>query len=121
MKLIILDRDGVINEDSDEYIKSPEEFVPIPGSVDAIARLCHAGYTVIVATNQSGLARGYFDMEALQKIHEKMNRLLAAAGGRISAIFFCPPGPELRQNVNWNSLSGIFNLAVTVNMACIHG
>ncbi len=94
MKLIILDRDGVINEDSDEYIKSPEEFVPISGSLEAIARLCHAGYTVVVATNQSGVGRKYFDMETLQKIHAKMNRLLAAAGGRVSAIYFCPHTPD---------------------------
>ena len=68
MKLIILDRDGVINEDSDDYIKSPEEFIPIPGSLEAIARLNHAGYTVLVVTNQSGIARGYYDIDALNRI-----------------------------------------------------
>jgi D-glycero-D-manno-heptose 1,7-bisphosphate phosphatase len=94
MKLIVLDRDGVINHDSDNYIKSPEEFIPLAGSIDAIARLCHAGYTVVVATNQSGIARKLFDMATLQKMHDKLNRLLAAAGGRIEAIFFCPHGPD---------------------------
>lgn len=94
MKLIILDRDGVINRDSDEYIKSPEEFIPIAGSLDAITRLCHAGYTVVVATNQSGIARKLFDMTTLQKMHDKLHRLLTAAGGRIEAIFFCPHGPD---------------------------
>lgn len=94
MKLIILDRDGVINEDSDEYIKSPEEFIPIPGSLEAIARLNHAGYMVLVATNQSGIARGYFSMDTLTQIHDKLKRLLNAYGGRIDGIFFCPHGPE---------------------------
>jgi D-glycero-D-manno-heptose 1,7-bisphosphate phosphatase len=94
MKLIILDRDGVINEDSDAYIKSPEEWIPIPGSLEAIARLTRAGYRVAVATNQSGLARGLFDMDTLQRIHDKMRRAVAAAGGEIAAIFFCPHGPD---------------------------
>ena len=94
MKLIILDRDGVINEDSDAYIKSPEEWRPIPGSLEAIARLNRAGYRVVVASNQSGLARGLFDMDALLAIHEKLHRSLAAAGGAVDAIFFCPHGPD---------------------------
>lgn len=94
MKLIILDRDGVINEDSDEYIKSPDEWVPIPGSLEAIARLNRAGYRVVVASNQSGLARGLFSYDDLSRIHEKLHRLLAKVGGRIEAIFFCPHGPE---------------------------
>lgn len=94
MKLIILDRDGVINEDSDDYIKSPEEWVPIPGSLEAIARLTRAGYRIAVATNQSGLARGLFDRDALQRIHDKMRGAVAAAGGEIAAIFFCPHGPD---------------------------
>jgi D-glycero-D-manno-heptose 1,7-bisphosphate phosphatase len=94
MKLIILDRDGVINEDSDEYIKSPEEFIPIPGSLEAITRLNHAGYMVLVATNQSGIARGLFSMETLNQIHDKLKQLLNAYGGRIDGIFFCPHGPE---------------------------
>lgn len=90
MKLIILDRDGVINQDSDQFIKSPDEWRPIPGSLDAIARLCQLGYRVIVATNQSGIGRGLFGMDTLNAIHDKMNKAVAQAGGRIDAIFFCP-------------------------------
>lgn len=96
MKLIILDRDGVINEDSDDYIKSPEEWVPIPGSLEAIARLNQAGYRIVVATNQSGLGRGLFDIETLNRIHAKMHRRLAAVGGTIDAIFYCPHTPDDR-------------------------
>ncbi len=89
-KLIVLDRDGVINYDSDEFIKSPDEWIPIPGSLEAIARLSHAGYRVVVATNQSGIGRGLFDISTLNAIHNKMHRALAVAGGRIDAVFFCP-------------------------------
>ena len=89
MKLIILDRDGVINYDSEHYIKSPEEWVPIPGSLEAIARLTHAGYHVVVATNQSGVGHGLFDMETLHYIHRKMHHLTFEAGGFIEAITFC--------------------------------
>lgn len=89
-KLIVLDRDGVINYDSDLFIKTPEEWRPIPGSVEAIARLNHAGYRVVVATNQSGIGRGHFDMRMLNSIHEKMYKALAQAGGRLDAVFFCP-------------------------------
>jgi len=94
MKLIILDRDGVINEDSDEYIKSPDEFIPIAGSLEAIARLNQAGYMVMVATNQSGLARGLFTIDDLNNMHDKLKRLLSAFGGRINGIMFCPHGPD---------------------------
>jgi len=90
MKLVILDRDGVINHDSDEFIKSPEEWKPIPGSLEAIARLNQAGYRVVVATNQSGIGRGLLDMGTLNAIHEKLNKALAPLGGRIDAFFFCP-------------------------------
>jgi D-glycero-D-manno-heptose 1,7-bisphosphate phosphatase len=90
MKLVILDRDGVINFDSDLYIKSPEEWKPIPGSLDAIAKLNQWGYRVVVATNQSGIGRGLFEMDTLNAIHEKMMKAVAQAGGRIDAIFFCP-------------------------------
>jgi D-glycero-D-manno-heptose 1,7-bisphosphate phosphatase len=93
MKLVILDRDGTINEDRDDYVKSPDEWVPVPGSLEAIARLNHAGWHTVVATNQSGLARGLFDMATLNAIHERMNRELALLGGRIDAVFFCPHGP----------------------------
>ena len=96
MKLVILDRDGVINFDSDAYIKSPDEWSPIPGSLEAIARLTRAGYSVVVASNQSGLARGLFDQATLEHIHDKMRAAVAAAGGRIEAIFYCPHGPEDR-------------------------
>jgi D-glycero-D-manno-heptose 1,7-bisphosphate phosphatase len=89
-KLIILDRDGVINYDSDEFIKSPDEWIPIPGSLEAIARLNQAGYRVVVATNQSGIARGYFDMVTLNAIHQKLHRLALAVGADIDAVFFCP-------------------------------
>ena len=94
MKVIVLDRDGVINHDSDAYIKSPEEWIPIDGSLDAIARLNHSGYTVAVASNQSGLARGYFDIEALAAMHKKMDDMLTKIGGRVDAIFYCPHGPD---------------------------
>ncbi|OQW93685.1 MAG: D-glycero-beta-D-manno-heptose-1,7-bisphosphate 7-phosphatase, partial [Beggiatoa sp. IS2] len=90
MQLIILDRDGVINHDSDEYIKSPEEWKPIAGSLEAIARLNQAGYRVVIATNQSGLTRGLFTLDDLHEIHSKMLKQLADAGGAIEAIFFCP-------------------------------
>lgn len=90
MKLAILDRDGVINFDSDQFIKSPEEWRPIPGSLDAIARLNQAGFHVVIATNQSGLGRGLFDMATLNAMHAKLQRVLTQAGGRIDAIFYCP-------------------------------
>ena len=90
MKLIILDRDGVINHDSDQFIKSPEEWRPIAGSPEAIARLNQWGYRVVVATNQSGVGRGLFEMDTLNAIHDKMLRTVAQAGGKIDAIFFCP-------------------------------
>ena len=94
MKLIILDRDGVINQDSDAYIKSPEEWRPIPGSLEAIARLNHAGYRVVIATNQSGIARGLFGMEQLNAIHQRLHGELARLGGQLDGIYFCPHGPE---------------------------
>jgi D-glycero-D-manno-heptose 1,7-bisphosphate phosphatase len=90
MKLVILDRDGVINFDSPQFIKSPDEWKPIPGSLAAIARLNQADYRVVVATNQSGIGRGLFDMDTLNAIHEKMLKALAEVGGHIDAIFFCP-------------------------------
>ncbi len=94
MKLIILDRDGVINQDSDAFVKSPDEWIPIPGSLEAIGRLSHAGWRVVVASNQSGIARGLFSMETLGAIHTRMRQAVAEAGGRIDAIFFCPHGPD---------------------------
>jgi D-glycero-D-manno-heptose 1,7-bisphosphate phosphatase len=94
MKLVILDRDGVINYDSDAYIRSPEEWRPIPGSLEAIARLTQSGWHVVVATNQSGIGRGLFEMATLNAIHDRMHRAVAQAGGRIDAVFFCPHAPE---------------------------
>jgi len=96
MKLLILDRDGVINKDSDQYIKSPDEWRPLPGSIEAIALLTQAGYRIVVATNQSGIARGLFDMATLNAIHNKMHKTVNQAGGRIEAVFFCPDTDESR-------------------------
>ncbi len=93
-QLLILDRDGVINEDSVEYVKSLDEWVPIRGSIEAIARLSRAGYTIAVATNQSGLARGLFDEETLLAMHHRLFELVAEHGGTLDAIFYCPHGPE---------------------------
>jgi D-glycero-D-manno-heptose 1,7-bisphosphate phosphatase len=94
MSYIILDRDGVINYDSEAYIKSPDEWIPIPHSLKAIADLNRAGFKVIVATNQSGVARGYYDLETLDKIHHKFKIALASEGGEIQDIFFCPHHPD---------------------------
>ena len=94
MRLLILDRDGVINEESESFIKSPEEWIPIPGSLEAIARASRAGCRVIVASNQSGIGRGLYSMDALNQINQKMLREVAAVGGHIEAVFFCPHTPE---------------------------
>ncbi len=91
--LVILDRDGVINRDSPEFVKSPDEWQPLPGSIEAIAALSKAGFTVAVASNQSGLARGLFDRNALRAMHRKLRRLVAARGGRVDRIVVCPHGP----------------------------
>lgn len=93
MKLIILDRDGTINVESDDFIKTPEEWLPLPGALEAIARLNHAGWHTIIASNQSGLGRGLFDVAALNAIHAKMHKLLGAVGGRMDAVFYCPHTP----------------------------
>lgn len=94
MKLVILDRDGTINEDRSDYVKSPDEWIPLPGALEAIARLSHAGWHVVVASNQSGLGRGLFDVSTLNAMHAKMHRLLAGLGGRLDAIFYCPHAPD---------------------------
>lgn len=94
MRLIILDRDGVINVDSPNYIRSPEEWIPLPGSLEAIGRLTREGWTVAVATNQSGVGRGYYDEETLAAMHAKMERGAAEHGGRIDHIAYCPHTPE---------------------------
>lgn len=92
--LVILDRDGVINEDSAAFIKSLEEWRPLPGSIDAIARLSKHGYSVVVATNQSGLGRGLFTLDDLEAMHQRMDELVEDAGGEVAGIFYCPHTPE---------------------------
>lgn len=94
MKWIILDRDGVINFDSDQYIKSVDEWNPIPGSIEAIADLCTAGFSVAIATNQSGISRGLFSLDNLEDMHTKLNALVEAAGGQIAGVFYCPHLPD---------------------------
>ncbi|HXZ54472.1 MAG TPA: D-glycero-beta-D-manno-heptose 1,7-bisphosphate 7-phosphatase [Burkholderiales bacterium] len=94
MKLVVLDRDGVINYDSDKFVKNSDEWRPIPGSLEAIARLTHSGWRVVVATNQSGIGRGLLDMATLNAIHAKMHRAVNQAGGRIEAVFYCPDTDE---------------------------
>ena len=94
MKLIILDRDGVINHDSADYIKSADEWVPIDGSIEAIARLHKAGFTVVIATNQAGLAKGKFDLDDLEAMHEKLTQLVEDQGAELGAIFYCPHHPD---------------------------
>ncbi len=106
-KWLILDRDGVINYDSDAFIKSPEEWQPLPGSLEAIARLNAAGYRIIVISNQSGLARGLFDLGTLKAIHQKFQALLAKQNGRIEHIYFCPHGPHDHCNCR-KPLPGMF-------------
>ena len=93
-RMVILDRDGVINQDSEDYIKSPDEWVALPGSIEAINRLKKAGYLVTIASNQSGISRGLFSEEDLKKIHDKMEAQLAARGTKIDGIFYCPHGPR---------------------------
>ncbi|HEY8219664.1 MAG TPA: D-glycero-beta-D-manno-heptose 1,7-bisphosphate 7-phosphatase [Methylobacter sp.] len=93
-RYVLLDRDGVINHDSDDFIKSPEQWLPIEGSLEAIALLNEHGYKVVVITNQSGLARGLLDAATLEKIHAKMQRMAEEKGGKIDAIYFCPHGPD---------------------------
>ena len=106
-KLVILDRDGTINHDRDDYVKSADEWQPLPGALEAIARLNHAGWHVVVASNQSGLGRGLFDVASLNAMHAKMHKLLAAAGGRIDAVFYCPHSPEETCNCR-KPLPGLF-------------
>ncbi len=93
-RYVILDRDGTINVDSEDFIKSPEEWLPLSGSLEAIAEFTRHGYRVIVITNQSGIARGLFDLATLEAMHDKMRQMSLAAGGRIEAVYFCPHGPD---------------------------
>jgi D-glycero-D-manno-heptose 1,7-bisphosphate phosphatase len=93
-KLIILGRDGILNKYREDHVKAPTEWVPIPGALDAVARLNHAGWHVVVATNQAGIGRGMIDMASVNAIHAHMNQMLLAQGGRLDAVFFCPHTPE---------------------------
>ncbi|MCL7941434.1 D-glycero-beta-D-manno-heptose 1,7-bisphosphate 7-phosphatase [Halomonas sp. ATCH28] len=93
-RLVILDRDGVINQDSDDYVKSLDEWIPYPAAIEAIARLNRAGWTVAIATNQSGIARGYYDVEELEAMHDRLHELVHDAGGEIAHIAHCPHGPD---------------------------
>lgn len=123
IKLVILDRDGTINEDSAEFIKSADEWLPLPGALEAIARLNHAGWHVVVASNQSGLGRGLFEVSELNDIHAKMHSLLAAVGGRVDAVFYCPhaadegchcrkPAPGLFEQISDRYGFGLKNVPV---------
>ena len=94
MKLLILDRDGTLNRSRDDYVASADEWEPLPGALEAVARLNQGGWHVVLATNQSGIGRGLFDMASLNEIHTKMHRQLSAAGARVDAVFFCPHAPE---------------------------
>src|SRR5690554_1950448 len=94
MKLVILDRDGVINQDRDNFVRTADQWLPIPGSIEAIARLHQAGFTVVVATNQSGLARGHFELDDLEAMHAKLTQLVEAENAELGAIFYCPHGPD---------------------------
>ena len=94
MKLLILDRDGTLNRSRDDYVASPDEWEALPGALEAVARLNQGGWRVVLATNQSGIGRGLFDMASLNAIHAKMHRQLAAVGARVEAVFFCPHAPE---------------------------
>ncbi len=117
MKLVILDRDGVINEDSPDYIKSPAEWHPVPGSLEAIALLCQSGFRVFVASNQSGIGRGYFDFDALFAIHDKMQRALAEVGGRIEGVSYAPEHPEAASEMRKPAPGMLLDLARRLNIS----
>jgi D-glycero-D-manno-heptose 1,7-bisphosphate phosphatase len=121
MKLVILDRDGVINYDSDQFIKNPAEWKPIPGSLEAIARLNQAGYRVVVATNQSGIGRGLFDMSMLNTIHNKMHKACALVGAHIDAIFFCPHIDENECNCRKPKSGMLEEVAARYNLGSLKG
>jgi D-glycero-D-manno-heptose 1,7-bisphosphate phosphatase len=93
-RLIVLDRDGTLNADPEDYIRSPEEWHPLPGALEAVARLNQGGWRVVIASNQSGLGRGLFDVATLNAVHARMHKMLAVAGARVEAVFFCPHAPE---------------------------
>jgi D-glycero-D-manno-heptose 1,7-bisphosphate phosphatase len=124
MKLVILDRDGVINHDSAAFIKNPDEWTPIAGSLDAIALLNQAGFQVVLATNQSGIGRGLLDISALCAIHDKMHRALALAGARVEAVFYCPHAQDAGCNCRkprpgmFEDIAHRFNLDLT-DVPCV--
>ncbi len=120
MKLIILDRDGVINMDSDQFIKSPAEWQPIPGSLEAIARLNQADYRVVVATNQSGVGRGLFDMPTLNAIHDKMHKACAMVGAHIDAVFFCPHTAESHCHCRKPEVGMLEEIALRYNVSLVN-
>ncbi|AEC18589.1 polysaccharide synthesis phosphatase [Pusillimonas sp. T7-7] len=121
MKLAILDRDGVINQDSDAFVKSPDEWIALPGSVEAIARLSRAGWRVVIASNQSGIARGLFSMDTLNAIHAKLRREVIQAGGVIDAIFVCPHGPDDGCTCRKPKPGMFLDIARRYDMADLHG
>lgn len=94
LRLVVIDRDGTLNQDPEDFLHGPDDWQPLPGALEAIARLNEAGWRVVVASNQSGLGRGLFDLNTLNAIHARMHKLVAQAGGRIEAVFFCPHAPE---------------------------
>src|SRR3546814_4135048 len=114
LKLLILDRDGVINHDSDAYIKSVEEWLPLPGSIEAIAQLSKAGWTVAVATNQSGIARGYYGLAVLEAMHERLRELVAEQGGEVGLIVYCPHGPDERSEEHTSELQSLMRISYAV-------
>lgn len=120
-KLVILDRDGVINHDSDNYIKSLGEWVPYPSSITAIARLTLAGYTVAVATNQSGIARGYYDEVTLHTMHERLIKLVESEGGHIAHIAYCPHGPDDKCQCRKPLPGMLLNIQQLLGLECLTG
>ena len=116
MKIVILDRDGVINQDSPDYIKSAAEWLPIPGSLEAIAKLCQAGFRVFVASNQSGIGRGLFDYDAFGAINARMQKQLAEVGGRIDGIFFAPDHPNRASDQRKPAPGMLLDLARRLNL-----
>lgn len=120
MKLIILDRDGVINHDSVDYVKTAAEWIPLPGSIEAIAKLSKEGYTIVIATNQSGLSRGLFGIDELEEMHRKMRDLVEQAGGHIDGIFYCPHLPE-ENCLCRKPASGLFEAIAREFETCLAG
>lgn len=120
IKLVILDRDGVINQDSDDFIKSPDEWIPIEGSLEAITRLTNNGYRIVVISNQSGLARGVFSIDDLNRIHNKMHTAVHQMGGSIDAIFFCPHSPADSCHCRKPATGMFEDMAARLNIALVN-